>query len=148
MKEFTGLLVEGLAAAAVVVVSYGASLGVSGAPAPHGTAEPRGRRLRRLATPVLFPALVLLLSPVAARVAAWHDGMRPWLLAHGDHQRAWTAFWMVLLLLGCVEFLWRGLYVWRDRPFPVPALMRGILRAVVVVGVALAVVRGVLGKDI
>lgn len=148
MKDFTGLLVEGLVAAAVVGVAYAASVAIAGTPAAHGTAEPRGRRLRRLVVPALVPCLVLLLSPVAADVGAWHDGMRPWLLGHAEHRRAWTIFWMVLFLLGCVEFLWRGFYVWRDRPFPVPALMRGILRAVVVVGVALAVVRGVLGKDI
>ncbi len=147
MKDVVGLFVEGLAGLATLLAALGVSSWVGRASSRSGSDE-RGPRLRVLAGLVLTPLVVLALSPVAAGLCGWHDLMRAWLLLHAEHRRAWEVFWFVMLVLGAIEFLWRGWYAWRKRAFPVPPLMRSIMHAAVVTGVALAVVKGILGHDI
>lgn len=147
MSEFTGLLVEGLVAFGVVLLAHAIGALLARTSESHDK-DARGLRLRRLVGLVLMPLLVLLLSPLAMRLTACHEAMGVWLPGHEAHVRAWGIFWWIMLLLGVLEFAWRGWYAWRDRTFPIPALMRDVLRVVLVGGVALLVAKGVLGTDI
>ena len=98
---------------------------------------------------LLVPAsVVLLLSWQALLAGRWHDGFSAWEDAHSVQIRAWFSFWWLILLIDGGEFALRMVYALRRRPFPVPGLIRNILRVVLVVGALLLVAKGILNRDI
>jgi len=98
---------------------------------------------------LLVPALtVLLLSWPVLECIRIHGGLSLWLTAHAGHVRAWYDFWWLVLLIDGVEFALRLLYALRKRPFPVPPLIRNILRVLLIVGALLLVAKTVLNRDV
>jgi small-conductance mechanosensitive channel len=112
----------------------------------RGAAEAAG--MAGVAGFVARPALVLLLTPAAALLAGTDGLLQGWLEGHSAHLRAWYAFWALAAAIGLAEAIARMCYVVRDRPFPVPRLIRNILNTVLVVAAAFGVLKGVLGIDI
>jgi small-conductance mechanosensitive channel/CRP-like cAMP-binding protein len=98
---------------------------------------------------LLVPAVtVLFLSWQALLGGRWHDGFHTWTDAHDAYIRAWFSFWWLMLLIDGCEFALRLIFALRGRPFPVPRLIRNILRVVLVACAVLLVAKGILNRDI
>lgn len=98
---------------------------------------------------LLVPAAtVLVFSFLALKGGRLHGGFLFWTYAHSDATRAWFAFWWLILLIDGCEFALSLICVLRNRPFPIPRLIRNILRAALVVGAFLAVAKCILIWDI
>jgi small-conductance mechanosensitive channel/CRP-like cAMP-binding protein len=104
--------------------------------------------LREILASVLRPALVLLLTAVALRLLGGVPSAAEWISKHPSHVLAWQIFWTGVFLVALAEGIARRLYALRRRPFPVPDLLLGILRALLVLAIAFAVLRGQLGINI
>lgn len=104
---------------------------------------------RRSAYGLMVPASsVLLLSWLALNACRLSGGFREWAGAHGDSLSAWFAFWWLILLIDGCEFALCLISVLRGKPFPIPRLIRNILRAVLVAGAVLVVAKYILNRDI
>ncbi|MFH0952719.1 MAG: mechanosensitive ion channel family protein [Verrucomicrobiota bacterium] len=95
------------------------------------------------------PLAVLFLTGLAlaarGRVPAAVSG---WVHLPASHVAAWVYFWVLVLLIVFVEGTALQIYRIRGRLFPVPELLRNILRAALVAVVFFAVLRFQLGIDI
>jgi len=96
---------------------------------------------------LLVPGTIVLLLTLPALIFSRlvHDG---WLYQHALHLRAWFAFWWLVLLIDSIEFTLRLFYALKGRPFPIPTLIRNILRFLLIVGALLLVAKTVLDRDI
>lgn len=150
MNEVTGWGVTTLIGVVAVATAYLARAAVgkrvdaggrAGAPAPR-------ERLAAVWGLLVPAAAVLFVSWQALMACRLHDGFHAWEEAHNAVVRAWFSFWWLMLLIDGGEFALRLIFVLRHRPFPVPRLIRNILRAVFVAGALLLVVKGILNRDI
>jgi small-conductance mechanosensitive channel/CRP-like cAMP-binding protein len=97
---------------------------------------------------VSFPLLVLGLT------AFLRSGSERWLgesagnIWHPTHLEAWREFWSVALVAYGVEGTLVGFFGLARRPFPLPDLLRGIVRWAMLAVVALTILRNRLGLDI
>ena len=97
---------------------------------------------------VLMPALVIAASQAVVLVLpAWPAG-HAWFQEHGNHLAAWEIFWLGVAVLGLLEGLVHAVYRRRGRDFPLPDLLADIIRALLVVLIALGVLRWELGINI
>lgn len=98
---------------------------------------------------LLVPAAtVLLLSWLALMLGRFNGGLLAWASAQDTLLRAWFAFWWLVLLIDGCESALRVIYALRRRTFPMPRLIRNLLRAALVAGALLLVANGILGRDI
>ncbi len=145
MNDFTGYCVSACAGLAMMGVAYGLRAGFrrqAGDPA-------RGPvKLTALLSLLVPPAAVLLLTLPVLMASRLNGDFSAWLQAHASYVRAWTAFWWLVLLIDGFEFVLRFFYALRDRPFPIPTLIRNILRFLLVVGALMLVAKTVLDHDI
>lgn len=100
--------------------------------------------LRYLAGRIAFPLAVLILTRPGylAAAAIWPVSLAP------VHLSGWLTFWAALLLLNFLEAAAIQIYRLRGKDFPVPELLRNIIRFVYLLLVAFAVLRFGLGYDI
>lgn len=122
---------------------------VLGTPAPAAPARLERRAadaLRRWTARVALPALVLLITfPAfdwAPRLFAPARAVDP------AHVSAWVDFWLIVLTILAVEGLATQAYAFRGKPFPVPELLLVIVRNVILLFAAFAVLRYQLGVQI
>ena len=145
MTDFSGYCVSACAGLAMMGVAYGVRAGLrrrAGDPA-------RGPVKLASLSSLLVPAAVVLVLTLPVLMAGKLNGdFSVWLQAHTPFVRAWTAFWWLVLLIDGLEFVLRLFYALRDRPFPIPTLIRNILRFLLVVGALLLVAKTVLDRDI
>jgi small-conductance mechanosensitive channel/CRP-like cAMP-binding protein len=141
-------------AAAIGVVSVGfgylarAALAKRAPASGAGGSSAPGAPLAEVCCLLVPAAGVLLLSWQLLAFCEWSCSFHAWALKHGDALRAWFSFWWLMLLIDGCEFALRLVYAMRRKPFPVPALIRNILRVVLVVGAVLLVAKSILGRDI
>ena len=149
MNDFTGWSLAVAVGVAVVSVGYfaraimcrhGGETGCVGTPA----------RVKLVAVwGLLVPAVtVLALSWPVLACCRMHGGFCAWAVAHEALFRAWFAFWWLVLLIDGCECALRLIYALRQRPFPVPSLIRNILHVLLIVGALLVVAKSILNSDI
>lgn len=98
---------------------------------------------------VLLPAtIVLILTWVALSCGSLDGAFRAWLGGHAKFVRAWYAFWWLVLLIDGCEFALRLFFALRERPFPIPRLIRNILHLALVIAALLIVAKVVLDRDV
>ncbi|MFH1039199.1 MAG: mechanosensitive ion channel family protein [PVC group bacterium] len=102
---------------------------------------------RYLASRLAFPLAVLILSPPLFFLARRELAIQfpPGMPAHLQN---WLVFWAALFFLSFLESLALQFYDRRERPFPIPALLRNIIRFVCLLLVLFAILRFGLGVDI
>jgi len=105
-------------------------------------------KLFPLLTLLVPAALVLLLTLPVLTACGLHTGFGEWLHAHAPYTRAWLTFWWLVLAIDGLEFALRLCFALRDRRFPIPALIRNILRFLLIVGALLLVAKTILDRDI
>lgn len=107
-----------------------------------------GHRLAPLLVCTGRPFVVLLISlfwySLVRSGVVSGETQRLWL----DGTRAWLVLWLILLSLGVAEGLGILAYAVRGRAFPVPPLLRNILRGVVVIAVVFGLLKYSLGVNI
>lgn len=112
---------------------------------PGGAASNSVRRLAR----VLFrPLAVLALTQLGLWLLRFDGSTANWITFVPNHVTAWRLFWVGVLVVQAAEGLVREFYVLRKRPFPIPDLLFGIVRALLLLAVAFAVLRIEMGIDI
>ncbi len=103
-----------------------------------------GRALRFLAGKIAFPLAVLILTrPLYYGAAALGQLRLP-----AAYLSGWLAFWAALLFLNILEALALQVYNLRGRAFPVPALLRNIIRFLYLLAAVFAILRFGLRIDI
>lgn len=115
----------------------------------RGETLERGWRggLKYLAGRLAFPAAVLILT----RPFFWLAGFHPAAHFPGELQsyiQGWLAFWAAVFLLNLLEALFLQFYSLRGRAFPVPSLLRNIIRFVFLLIIIFAILRFGLEVDI
>lgn len=150
MSDFMGWSVASAIAVAVVTVAYFARAAVSGR---HAVGERRSDAptvvTQAVVMGLLVPALsVLLLSWLALAGCRLNAEFRLWAEGRESFLNAWFSFWWLLLLIDGCEFALSLVSFLRQRPFPMPRLIRNILRAVMIAGAILIVAKFTLEKDI
>jgi small-conductance mechanosensitive channel/CRP-like cAMP-binding protein len=145
MTDFTGWSLAACAGVLMIGVGYGLRAGLR---RRAGGPSPAPEKLVTLLSLLVPAATVLLLTLPVLTAGKLHAGFSGWLQSHATIINAWVAFWWLLLLLDGIEFALRFFYALRERPFPIPALLRNILRALLVVGALLLVAKTVLDIDI
>jgi small-conductance mechanosensitive channel/CRP-like cAMP-binding protein len=103
---------------------------------------------RRLLAMVSRPVLVLAATEVLLQALRVWAPELDWLKDRPAHLRAWRVFWSLAVLVSLLEGLAEEFYCFRRRTFPVPDLMRNIIRALLLAGAGLFVLRAELGVDI
>lgn len=111
---------------------------------PH----PPAKCLYNLFYRVLRPLVVLALTPAILALCALIPAADAWLSAHHAHVTAWWAFWLVVLVVNLAEGAGVEFYALRGRPFPLPGLLRNILRAALVLAALFMILRSILKVDI
>ena len=124
MTDISGSGIATCVGLIVIGVAYGFHAGVR-------------RRVGDLArTPLKLTALLSLLVPAAAvlllsfpvlTVCRLYGSCNGWLHTHSLYIRAWFVFWSLVLAIDGLEFVLRFFFALRERPFPVPPLIRNIL---------------------
>jgi len=94
------------------------------------------------------PAVVLALTFPVIALLSIHPAVREWINEHSPHLTAWWTFWLVLLSMNFIEAVALQLSSLVGREFPMPALLRGILRAVVLTAAVFAILHYVLHVNI
>lgn len=121
---------------------------------PRGLTRPLNRRhgvpksLVGLLRFLLQPILVLVLTWSVIVILRTQGDLVPWLDAHASHLDAWTIFWAGVAMLLLIEGGAHVFFARQGRELPVPGLLMGIIRVVLVVGLAFGVLRFELGLDI
>jgi len=151
MTDFMGLTIMAGIAAGLLAAAYGlraAFLGKALVPRRDGT-SPQVKLVSLLG--LLLPALlVLALTIPVLMICRCHHGFDAWIAAdkHADYVKAWLVYWFLVLVIDGCEFALRLVYLLRDRPFPVPTLIRNILRFLLQVGALMLVAKVVLEYNI
>ncbi len=93
-------------------------------------------------------AIVLALTGILAWALRGPVGLGGWLDVHGSHLHAWMRFWELVLLIGLAEGVVVLIFRARRQPFPLPDLLLGIVRALLVAGAFVVVLRYMLGINV
>lgn len=104
--------------------------------------------VRHLLGCVSRPVLVLAVTELALWLRCYCPACATWLSARGLHVRAWVVFWVIAGAIALFEGLALQVYRLRGKLFPVPDLMRNIIRALLLVAAALFVLRQELNINI
>ena len=104
--------------------------------------------LRCIIAELSRPVAVIAETGLVLSVLDHHPSLQRWIHLPLNHVAAWCTFWSVFAALVFVEQLAVQFYRWMGRPFPVPELMRNIIRTVLLVAAAFAILRLMLGINI
>ncbi len=99
--------------------------------------------LRRLSFPLATAAITLL--------AFWAGRFFPagaTIVPAASHVASWLVFFLALIVLDLIEIAALEIYNLRKRAFPVPLLLRNIIRFIILLGVLFLILRTGLGVDI
>jgi len=107
-----------------------------------------GIALRRVLLGLSTPVTVLVVSEVVWRVLLYVRLDEALLARTEPHLEAWLTFWGFVTLLTLVEKGAIEVYGLMNRLFPVPDLMRNIIRAVLIVGAVFGILKYQLGIEI
>jgi small-conductance mechanosensitive channel/CRP-like cAMP-binding protein len=88
------------------------------------------------------------MSELVLEIIRFTTWINPHLLQIQEHITAWLSFWLIVLSVKLVEGLARQVYIIRGIPFPIPELLVSIIRTVLLVAAAFAVIRTILDIDI
>lgn len=150
MTDFMGLSVVTVLAVVLLSMAYGLRAAIVGKRL-RAISEGRSRvKSISLLGLVLPAALVLVLTAPALLVCRLHHGFDAWMgmSKHADYVTAWFVFWFLLLMQDACEVALRVFYRLRNKPFPIPKLIRDILRFLLLVGSLMLVAKVVLGQNI
>lgn len=114
----------------------------------HADLPALSAHLRHLLVAMLRPGIVLVLTEALLPLARYRSGAAAWVMSHPGPVTAWRLFWTGALLLLLAEAITRRIYAARKRDFPIPDLLLGIIRALLMVSVAFAVLRSEMGLNL
>lgn len=97
---------------------------------------------------VARPLMTLLLTWLFTKAVALCPICTRWVCTPAPHYLAWNLFWASALGLAVIEAIAVILFRLRAKPFPVPDLMRNIIRSVMLFVVFFAVLNGTLGVNV
>jgi small-conductance mechanosensitive channel/CRP-like cAMP-binding protein len=97
---------------------------------------------------LLTPLIVLGMTWSLALLLGYLPGPAAWLAENPKHLNAWNIFWSGLTFLMILEGTAHVLFARRGRELPIPELLLGIGRGLVVLGLAFGVLRFELGLNI
>jgi small-conductance mechanosensitive channel/CRP-like cAMP-binding protein len=145
MSDFLRTTFEVLGFAVIVTLSAAIAARLRGRGAARaGASTPAG-----LAASLLPSFAVICLSAVLAYLLGACPALGEWFpVRHGAHFNAWLLFWSAVLAVRSVEALAIGLYAARGKPFPVPELLRAIIRLAFYLAAAFVIINRILGRDI
>ncbi len=103
--------------------------------------------LKYLAARISLPLAVLVLTRLAFWLLRLHPPVFD-LVGRPAYVSAWYFFWSALLALNLLEGLALQVFAFRNLTFPVPALLRNIIRFVILIAVLFLLLRTVVGLDI
>ncbi|HBZ54313.1 MAG TPA: hypothetical protein DEO88_02815, partial [Syntrophobacteraceae bacterium] len=149
MNGFLPLVIECLSLLAIFSVASGLTMPLRRAMSTHEHPE-RGfvQALRNLAGHISRPLAVLIISEALLAIFRFTPQLRPHFLELPDHVKAWFSFWVIALSLNLVEGIAKEVFTVRGRPFPIPELLNSIIRTVLYVASALAVLKTIMDIDI
>ncbi|MCX6349565.1 MAG: mechanosensitive ion channel family protein [Candidatus Aureabacteria bacterium] len=104
----------------------------------------RGNLLRRLSFPLAVAAITLLVLWAGAA----YPPVGKILPRAPSHVASWLAFFLALSVLDFLELAAIEIYALRNRTFPIPTLLRNIIRFILLLAVAFLILRLGLGIDI
>ena len=145
MTDFSGRCVAAGVGLALIGIAYGLQAWLRQRKGGSGRSSDKLASMVILLVPA---ATVLILTMPVRSVAQMHDGFSGWMQLHDSVFRAWIDFWWLMLLIDGMECLFRLFYALRERPFPLPSLIRNILHFLLVAGALLLVAKTVLEYDI
>lgn len=141
-------LMETLVAVGIYVLALAATFSLRRAAREEGGPAPWAACLRGLIGFCALPAAVLMLSWLVLRLLRLNPVVGRWLLGHAAHVAGWNTFWMVVLAIAFLEGLGVEFYRLRGRTFPIPQLMRNLIRGLLLLLTAFAILRYQLGINI
>jgi len=97
---------------------------------------------------ILQPLLVLVLTQLVLLASTAIPSIQGWLDTHFQHVVAWEMFWVGVAILLLLEGLGTLVFRRRGREFPIPDLLLDIIRLLLILGLAFAVLKIELGIDI
>ncbi len=97
---------------------------------------------------LFMPLLVVALSWSVLVALQYLPGVTAWLTGNSTHRTAWFMFWSGFALLRLIEASAHVFFARRGSELPVPDLILGIIRGLMVLGLAFGVLRFELGIDI
>lgn len=143
------MVIECLSLLAIFAVAYAITLPLRRAMSDHENPE-RGvlRGLKNLVGHISRPLAVLLITELLLGAFYFFPGVQPSISVIPGHIKAWLSFWVIVLSLNLVEGIAREIYVNRGRPFPIPDLLASIIRTILYVASAFAILQTTLDIDI
>ncbi len=149
MNGFTPIVIEGLSFLAVFALANALTRPLRLAITDHEYPM-RGllQTLKNLIGYVSRPLAVLVISEFALVALRLNAAINQYLSQIPGHITAWLSFWLIVLSIDLVDGLVRQVYSIRGRPFPIPQLLVSILRTVLFMGSAFAVIKTILDIDI
>jgi small-conductance mechanosensitive channel/CRP-like cAMP-binding protein len=103
---------------------------------------------KNLISYVSRPLAVLVISELVLVALRLNPEIDQYLLQIRGHITSWLAFWLIVLSIDLVDGLARQAYIIRGRPFPIPELLVSIMRTVLFLASAFAVIKIILDIDI
>ncbi len=145
MNQYLPIIVEILAMLLLWLVARGLTLQLKKAGKGSGK-TPAG--LGGLIKFILMPFLVMALTSILVTVLKYLPAVSSWLAQNPKHVSAWMIFWAGVSVLLFVEGSAHVFFARRGRELPIPALLLGIMRTLMVMVMAFGVLRFELGLDI
>ena len=112
-------------------------------------AVPKQRKwIKVLLGHVSRPVMVILLSKAVSLILVYVPMAGVWEDDRYHYYEVWLTFWLIILTIRLVEGVVDCIYACFNKPFPVPGLLRSIIRGVCVLGVGLFVLKNSMGINI
>jgi small-conductance mechanosensitive channel/CRP-like cAMP-binding protein len=104
--------------------------------------------LQALVARTVRPVTVLLVTELALWLCRLNGAITSRLQDLPTHAHAWVIFWVIILSINLVEGVARQVYLFRGSPFPIPELLVSIIRTLLILAAAFAILKSVLDIDI
>lgn len=149
MNGFVPLVVECMSLLAILAVASALTIPLRRAMSNYEHPE-RGivQVLKNLVGHISRPVAVLVISELLLAAFRYSPQLRPYYMEAPGHVKAWLSFWLVALSLNLVEGIAREVFTVRGRPFPIPELLVSIIRTLLYLASAFAVLKTVMDIDI
>jgi small-conductance mechanosensitive channel/CRP-like cAMP-binding protein len=149
MNGFTPIVCECLGFLAVFAIASSVTLPLRRAINDHEhPAQGLLQGVKNIIGHVSRPLAVLVVTELLLGTFRFWAWINQYLLRIPDDIKAWLSFWLIVLSINLVEGIARQVYIIRGRTFPIPELLVSIIRTILLVASAFAVLKTILDLDI
>ncbi|HBA82987.1 MAG TPA: hypothetical protein DCZ95_02730 [Verrucomicrobia bacterium] len=149
MSDIMPAILEALAFLGIyflaILVSLPASRYVTG---EQVLPRPLGAAFVNLCYRLLRPLVVLGVTLLIFLIVKQLPAVPLWMQGRSTHLTAWWVFWLMVLLVQFIEGCAVEFYAVRGRAFPIPGLLRNILRGAIVLVAGFVILKVILGANI